>query len=153
PAAFAGNARLPRSLAARCIPIVLRRKKPSDIVARFDPAVAENQVDEIRNWLWVTGICAPWHDAAIGKGPPALPPGWVLTAHQEDCAEPLLQIADHIGGPWPERARAAIVACFKLAEYSSPIQVLADIRAWFRIKDDPEFILSRDLLPLLGAME
>jgi len=153
PMAFAGNARLPRSLAARCIPMVLRRKKPSDIVARFDPDVAEDEASEIQFWLEVIGMMASWHKELMSKGPPALPSDWVLTAHQEDCAEPLLQIADHIGGPWPERARAAIVACFSLAEYSPPIQVLADIRAWFRLKDDPEFILSRDLLPLLGAME
>ena len=37
PKAFAGNAPLPRSLASRCIPIVLRRKKPSEVVARFRP--------------------------------------------------------------------------------------------------------------------
>src|SRR5262249_20666921 len=36
PKAFAGNARLPGSLAARCIPILLWRKKPSDKISRFN---------------------------------------------------------------------------------------------------------------------
>src|SRR5258708_34540893 len=35
PKAFAGNAPLPRSLASRCLPIVLHRRKPTDAISRL----------------------------------------------------------------------------------------------------------------------
>src|SRR5262249_603870 len=38
---------LPRSLAARCIPILLRRKKPSDVVTRFEYRVASEEAGKI----------------------------------------------------------------------------------------------------------
>src|SRR5262249_6547863 len=128
PMAFAGDAFLPRSLAARCIPIVLRRKKPADVVEPFDPDIAGFEADEILRWLDVIGMWATWLDNLIDRDPPSLPQNWVLTAHQEECAEPLLRIAETIGGPWPERARNAIIACFSLADCSHCLQVLADIR-------------------------
>ena len=153
PMAFAGNAQLPRSLAARCIPIVLRRKKPTDIVARFHPDAPEREADDILHWLDIIGMWATWHNKMIHAAPPTLPEGWTLTAHEQDCAEPLLLIADAIGGPWPERARNAIITCSRFAECSPGIQVLADIRNSFLMNNNPEHLLTRDLLPNLRAME
>src|SRR5215471_6308310 len=40
PKALAGNSPLPRSLASRCIPILLHRKKPGDVVIPFPPGDA-----------------------------------------------------------------------------------------------------------------
>src|SRR5205809_4607161 len=56
---------------------------------------------------------------------------------QRDCAEPLLQIADFIGGQRPQRARQAGVRTFALAAFedwdSSP-QILSDLRDAFAEK-------------------
>ena len=86
------------------------------------------------------------------QGPPALP-ARTLTARELDCVEPLLQIAEAVGGSWPQKVAKAIVVCSKRVHRSPSIQVLADVRLWFFLKKDPDYLLSRDLLPLLGTME
>lgn len=150
PKAFAGNGRLPRSLAECCIPIVLRRKKPSETVARFNrdldrlPANVHDWLEKVAKHPYLTS------EKSLQE-PPALPSS--LTARQQDCAEPLLHVAHVIGGRWPEKARAAISAIFKLTDWSDSVQVLSDVRAWFHMKNNPEYMLTRDLLPLLLNME
>lgn len=150
PKAFAGNVRLPRSLASRCIPIIFRRKKPSEVVARFDPgAPLPPEIAAVRNSL--NGIVPDWIAEFANETPHNLPPN--LTAHQQDCAEPLLHIANAIGGPWPERARAAIVAVLALCESSCSLQMLEDVRECFQLKQNPEYLVTRDLLALLSDYE
>ena len=153
PMAFAANSRLPRSLASRCIPILLRRKKASETVAQFDPETARTEAAEILEWLTVIADDPRWLLSVIEEGPPQLPAGWTLTAHEQDCAEPLLHIADAIGESWPERARNAIIACSQLADCSPSVQMLADIRASFLMNNNPEHLLTRDLLPMLRSMD
>lgn len=150
PKAFAGNGRLPRSLAELCIPIVLRRKKPSEKIPRFDHDT-DRLPDKVLNWLCNLMLNSYLASEDTLQAPPNLPPD--LTPRQQDCAEPLLHLADSVAGPWPAKARAAIAAAFKLSEWTDSIQVLWDIRAWFHVKDNPEHLLSRDLLALLTAME
>lgn len=146
PKAFAGNARLVRSLASRCIPIIFRRKKPSEMVARFDPgAPLPPEIAAARNSL--NSIVPDWIAEFADETPHNLPPG--LTAHQQDCAEPLLHVANAIGGHWPDRARAAIVAAFELVEDSEPVQLLADIRASFLLHGNPVHLTTADLLASL----
>lgn len=150
PKAFAGNARLPRSLASRCIPIIFRRKKPSEAVARFDPdAPLPPEIAAARNSL--NSIVPDWIAEFANETPHNLPPN--LTAHQQDCAEPLLHVANAIGGHWPDRARAAIVAAFELCEYSYSLQMLEDVRDCFQLKQNPEYLVTRDLLTLLSDYE
>ena len=151
PKAFAGNAALPRSLSSRCIPIMLRRKKPNDPLARFNPDVVNSAASLARSLeSWAMA-----NSAALSKvgnqAPPRLPQG--LNARQQDSAEPLLHIADRIGSTWPDRARGAIVAAFKLADDSLSIELLADIRAIFFIKEDPAYISTSDLLEGLTGIE
>jgi hypothetical protein len=150
PKAFASNAPLPRSLASRCIPIVLRRKKPSEVAARFHPqAPLSPEVEELVHTL--DSLNAAWLAESAAETPDDLPAN--LTARQQDCAEPLLHIADAIGGPWPARARAAIVAAFQLVEDSESIQLLADIRNSFLLHSDPEHLTTADLLASLVTCE
>lgn len=148
PKVFAGNAPLPRSLASRCIPIVLRRKKPSEAVVRFDPLTQAGTIQDLRNFM--KAFC----DASVetpksAAGEPATNMPTALTAHQQDCAEPLLHVANAIGGHWPDRARAAIVAAFELVEDSEPVQLLADIRASFLLHGNPVHLTTADLLASL----
>ncbi|HEY6351137.1 MAG TPA: DUF3631 domain-containing protein [Candidatus Angelobacter sp.] len=151
PKAFAGNRALPRSLAARCIPILFRRKKPSDLVARFNPHAASSAAHlahELASWAAANSAVF----AKIAFQPPSrVPPGF--SARELDCAEPLLHIADHVGGPWPERARVALAAAFKLADDSLALELLSDIRALFFLKEDPACLATRDLLTMLIGVE
>jgi hypothetical protein len=64
-----------------------------------------------------------------------------------------VHIADVAGGPWPEKARAAAAAIFKIAETSPQVKMLADVRAIFRLKGDPEYIATADLLAELRKMD
>jgi hypothetical protein len=79
-----------------------------------------------------------------------------LSWRHRDCAEPLLQIADFIGGDWPQRARQALVTAFALAafeDFYSSRQILSDIRDLFAAKDNPEWISTTDLLEFLHTLD
>ena len=152
PKAFAGNCSLPRSLAARCIPILLPRKKPSAPVSRFHPIKAAASAAPLAQSLesWAAANATTFANIAY-QAPSRIPPG--LRARELDCAEPLLHIADCLGGPWPERARLALAAAFKLAEDSLSLELLADIRAIFFLREDPSYLATRDLLTFLTGRE
>ena len=134
PKAFAGNGRLPCSLAACCIPIVLRRNRSSEIVARFIRD-SDSVPARVREWLENVEQHPSLLSEKALQAPPGLPPD--LTPRQQDCAEPLVHVADIVGGPWPQKARAAISAIFDASEYSDSLQVLSDVRAWFYMNKDP----------------
>ena len=149
PKAFASSAALPSSLAGRCIPITLRRKKPSDVIVRFTDAAtasAVNLASSLQSWVSANSAAV-----ARQQAPARLPAG--LNARQQDCAEPLLHIADRVGGTWPEKARAALNAAFKTADDSSALELLADIRAIFFLKEDPSYLPTHDLLTGLIHIE
>ncbi|HEY6971826.1 MAG TPA: DUF3631 domain-containing protein [Candidatus Angelobacter sp.] len=152
PRAFAGSAPLPRSLASRCIPILLRRKRLSDLVSRLtlrdEPPVAADLTSQLRQWA---ESLSDAQLAAAEETPPDLP--LHLTPHEQANAEPLIHVADWFGGVWPEKARAAIAFVFDAAEPTSAVQVLRDIRQLFREKNDPPYLLSRDLLAGLRELE
>lgn len=152
PKAFAGNAPPPRSLAARCIPINLRRRKRTDVTVRFNPIAARERSLKLVEQL------APWidnHRAEIAQVattiPPRIPPG--LTPREQACAEPLIHLADLIGGPWPEKARDALSTIFRLAEDTQTVELLCDIRSLFQSKGDPETIATKDMLAALATLD
>ncbi|HEY6967757.1 MAG TPA: DUF3631 domain-containing protein [Candidatus Angelobacter sp.] len=152
PKAFATSARLPRSLAARCIPILLRRKKTSEVVTRFHGEEAETEANvNLKKSLesWVNANEDLFEDARNNL--PTLPPAF--TARQQECAEPLVYIADIAGGPWPQRARTALVALFEVADCSEGLQMLSDIRSIFHLRNNPEELLTRDILAELITHE
>src|SRR5262249_27063458 len=73
PKAFASNEPLLRSLAPRCIPINLRRRKPSDSVRRFDRKTAESQAAKLLAWLNIIGSNLGWLARKANETPPGLP--------------------------------------------------------------------------------
>src|SRR5579864_7420816 len=152
PKAFASTASLPRSLAARCIPIRLYRRKPSDPLVRFSQDTAREPalklVIELVSWVSRSRQAL---DHLRENAPPLIHPG--LTPREQSCAEPLLHLADLIGGPWPDRTRLALGAIFKLAESSMGVELLRDIRALFNDKGDPEYISTKDMLAGLVTWE
>src|SRR5262249_26640519 len=152
PKAFAGSLPLPRSLAARCIPILLQRKKPSDLVTRFEYRVASEEAGKITRQIkpWVEDNLK-FFETAGQNAPDKLPP--YLTAREQDSAEPLLHIANRIGGSWPEKARSAILALLKLSDSSTAIELLADIRLVFVFKENPEYLTTADLSSVLTNLD
>jgi hypothetical protein len=152
PRAFAGSAPLPRSLATRCIPIVLRRRRPADAIKRFDPDEARASVVDLLKRLagWIDKNSAKIADAAR-SAPRQLPSNF--TFRRQACAEPLLHIAEIVGGPWPQRACLALTAIFNLSESGFSVQLLHDIRAAFASKNNPEYLTTSDLLALLATLD
>ncbi|HEY6351612.1 MAG TPA: DUF3631 domain-containing protein [Candidatus Angelobacter sp.] len=151
PKAFASNAPLLPSLASRCIPIPLRRKKPSDSVRRFDRRIAAGQAAKLLDWLNAISARPGWIAKKANEAPPGLPKR--LTPREQDCAEPLIHIADAIGGTWPETARNSVDMIFKLSPGTVAAELLHDLRVIFMFKKDPEYLASRDILELLASLE
>ena len=152
PKVFAGNAHLPRSLAVRCIPILLRRKRPADAVARFDFRTACDETIKLRPQIeqWAKDNTQALENAARNT-PDKLP--LCLSAREQDCAEPLLHIANRIGGPWPEKTRAAILALLQLSSASTAVELLSDIRLVFAFKENPEHLTTADLESILARLD
>jgi hypothetical protein len=151
PKAFAGNLPLPESLASRCIPIILRRNKFSEPVRRFFPEDLMPLISTLAKWLeqwsaWVRPRLAENHNKPI-----QLP--LALTPRQQQCAEPLLRVANLVGGPWPAMARDALSAAFSSADYNNSIQLLRDIRSHFLQSNQPDQLPTRELLSYLRGLE
>jgi len=164
PKAFAAGAPLPRSLAARCIPIMLRRKKASDKVNFFGVGRHEagvNDPDDTINPSQLKSSLERWaldkdnrdaiawaFDAPITD---VLPNG--LSPAQQNCAEPLLRLAHCIGGDWPQKARAAVAVLFDVPQFDPGLQILYDIRLCFFFKEDPPYLSTRDILAWFARLE
>jgi hypothetical protein len=150
--AFAGNAPLPRSLVSRCIPVVLRRPRPTEKVTRFNhsPAIDAGQAlaKSLKQWL---ELDFPRLSEAADEEPPDMPV--TLSPGQRQCAEPLVHIADLAGGAWPAKIRAALTAVFDPADGSPQLQLLWDVRSIFRDKNNPEHFATSDLLSELRKMD
>jgi len=152
PKAFAGNAHLPRSLAARCIPILLRRKRPADSVARFDLRSACDETIKLRRQIeqWAKDNMQALENVAHNT-PDKLPA--YLSAREQDSAEPLLHIANRIGGAWPEKTRNAILALLRFSSASTAVELLSDIRLVFAFKENPEYLTTADLSSILCSLD
>lgn len=148
--AIAGIGRLPDTVADRSIPIQLKRAKQGEVVARFRRRDAEQEVTPIREQI------EAWAETALNaltSARPTLPDS--LTDRQQDAVEPLLAIADLVGGEWPARARHAILEIFsdgQAADDSIGVQLLTDIHAIFG-ENTSERIPSAELVEALARIE
>ncbi len=126
PKALAGIGTLPETVADRSFIVEMKRKRRSDSAERFRLRDVEKDARELRARI------EAWSTANVGKlktARPSLP--HELGDRAADGAEPLLAIADLAGGPWPERARRAIVALAgerTEEDESDGVQLLGDIR-------------------------
>jgi Protein of unknown function (DUF3631)/Toprim-like len=128
PKAIAGIGKLPDTVADRSIPIRLKRARPGE-VQRFRRRDAEPEAGEIKSRLvaWCGASLETLRDAR-----PEMPTS--LSDRQADCCEPLLAIADLVGGDWSVKARRALVElCTKAQadDQSTGVCLLADIRDIF----------------------
>jgi hypothetical protein len=146
---IAGIGRLPDTVADRSIPIRLKRKSAAEPVCRFRRRKVEPEAAALRDRL------ASWsasHLDELRDAEPKLPEE--ISDRAQDCTEPMLAIADLVGGDWPERARAAVIELCtgELAkDQTTRIELLRDIRLVFEEKA-VDRISSEDMLAGLNAM-
>lgn len=103
PKVVAAIGSLPDTVADRSIPIRMRRRAPHEHVTRFRVRDAKAEAERIREALaaWATPSTVELLRAARPEIPPA------LNDRAQDGWEPLLAIADLIGGKWSPTARTA----------------------------------------------
>ncbi|MGO2133100.1 MAG: DUF3631 domain-containing protein [Halomonas sp.] len=146
--ALCGIGSIASTLESRSIRFELRRKLPHESVSniRFMDAGLEARLKR--------QLCRLHDDIArqVANTRPEPVPG--LSNRAQDNWEPLLQIADTIGGEWPERARTIAITITRMddAEQAPDIgtELLKDIKAVF---DEKRFerIFSADLVEALWA--
>jgi hypothetical protein len=125
--ALAGLGWLPDTILSRSIIIRMRRRHAGEQVEPFRRRLHEPVGWRLRERIeaWTLGIEADikW---------PELPPS--ITDRDADVWEPLLAVADMVGGDWPRRSRdaaVALVAAGKDAEPSLGVRLLSDLRVVF----------------------
>ena len=93
----------------------------------YFPCARSRQVDSDALAAWAAGVVSE-----LAKVYPAMPKG--VEDRDADVWEPLLAVADSIGGAWPKRAREAAVSLVSAAREAEPslgIRLLADLQAVF----------------------
>jgi hypothetical protein len=151
PKVIAGIGKLPDTVADRSIPIELRRRRPSEKVERFRLRKVGPEAlpifHDVRAW-------AQAHLDSLSGAEPDLPDE--LDDRAQDIMEPLLAIADEVGGEWPERSRRAAVGLLTGEERedaeSLGVRLLRDVQGVFDDKSSDRLPTGK-LLEALHAME
>jgi hypothetical protein len=152
PKMIAGIGKLPDTVASRSIPIRLKRKAGDERVERFrqrDPkrkAEAEELQRHIREWTEL-------NLEKLRGAYPGIPEE--LSDRQQDCAEPLLAIADAAGGEWPQVARRSLIELCARAQAeddSVGVRLLSDIKQIFQARG-VDRIPSSELAGALAEIE
>jgi len=89
----------------------------------------------------------------LADSEPECPPQF--SDRQEDIGEPLLAIADSLGGSWPARSREALITLFAspaAEDASHRVRLLADIKEIYEISEADRFS-SEDLVQKLAEIE
>jgi hypothetical protein len=129
-AGAAVNQCLPSSVADRSIPIELKRQSKEKKAQKMRNREAVVSVVSLRDELAVLAADEELIQT-LNKARPAIPDE--LHDRQQDITEPLLAIAEHIGGEWPEKTRKALIKLCtgETAEEDIRIRLLADIKQVF----------------------
>lgn len=134
---------LPSPIESRSIPIRLERKLKGETRRKFRERQAEVESQWLRDGL---------NELDVKELPfPDVPEQ--LSSRQSDIWEPLLAIADWLGGEWPHKARTAAVWLHSQEEDEDPTAaLLRHIREVFD-SSEREGMYSADLVALLTANE
>lgn len=133
PAALAGLGAMPRTITTRGIPIHMRKRAPGETVAAYRERDAIDEAQPIIAEL-TTWAEAKMTDLEIAR--PDMPAG--VVDRPAEVWEPLLSVAESIGGKWPALARAACkhyVLSPSDEANSLGVRLLADIRGLFHPLD------------------
>jgi hypothetical protein len=147
-AALAGIGAMPDTIEDRAVVIRMRRKAPGETAApyrhRRDRPGLQTIAERLAAWLRPDLT-------RLERAEPAMP----VEDRAADTWEPLVIVADHAGGNWPDRARVAVLTMTAEAadhgQFSTRVRLLADCRTVFgtdtavstavlldRLKADPE---------------
>jgi hypothetical protein len=147
-AALAGIGGMPDTIEDRAVVIRMRRRAPGETVApyrhRRDAPALRDIARQLTGWLRAD-------PATLEAAAPAMP----VEDRAADTWEPLIVVADHARGDWPERARRACVSLTAdrdaISDVPLRIRLLIDCRTAFagepalatadllaRLKADPE---------------
>jgi uncharacterized protein DUF3631 len=127
PVAIAAIGRLPRSIADRAIHVRMRKAMRGEIKREFRPDKAMKAFEPLRRRAMRFAVD---NMERLAEHEPEMPAG--AFNRFADNWRPLATIADVAGGPWPERARAAIVADLGKAEDDElGLMLLEDLRLIF----------------------
>ncbi len=125
--AVAGLGSLPDTILSRSVVIRMRRRARNEKVEPFRARVHEAEGNALRERL------AAWAEQARGDvmgAWPEMPDG--VTDRPADVWEPLLAVADAVGGHWPDRARQACVTLVKASKANDKgslgVRLLTDLR-------------------------
>lgn len=151
PKAFAGIGGLPRTIADRSVPIVMRKRTAFTPIARLVRRTVRQEVQVPRMLLVRFGA---QNVNKLGFARPEIPTE--LDDRAADVWEPLLAIADLVGGTWPIRAReAAVVLCSHRKEADTDgiqFRLLSDVRQVFD-RIDADRLKTETLLETLHGLE
>jgi hypothetical protein len=148
--ALAGIGTLPDTVADRSVPIRLARKTKKEVVERFRIREAEPAGHALRDQLeaW-----AEEHEEQLADARPEMPDQ--LSDRMQDACEPLLAIAELVGGPWLLLAREALVELCtgeRLDDTESlRVRLLEDIKSIF-LRTNRRSVTTKNLLRELHAL-
>lgn len=143
--ALAGLGWLPDTLLSRSIVVRMRRRHGGEHVEPYRPRIHEAEGWRLRDMVGTWAV-----NVKPQVGWPQLP--IQITDRDADVWEPLVAIADAIGGPWPVRAREAgvtLVTEAKEVEPSLGIKLLVDAKQIF-VADE---MSSKSILEALHGLE
>ena len=145
---LAGIGNLPETIMDRAVVLRLRRKKPDEKMERIRKT-PDALFDELCR---KQARFSADHSKTIADANPTIPEN--LNDREQDNWEPLLAIADAVGGHWPETAGHAAVALSQNGDEqsSNAIKLLSDIRQIFS-KIENERISTVELIEALCSDE
>ncbi|TSE00670.1 DUF3631 domain-containing protein [Skermania sp. ID1734] len=129
-AALAGIGRMPDTIEDRAVVIVMRRRKPSEVVQPYRTRRDRPVLEELNNRL------TDWAETILDQLTGYEPQNLGVEDRAADVWEPLIAVADQAGGEWPALARAAAAAMVAEADEdedasSTNIKLLTDIKHVF----------------------
>jgi putative DNA primase/helicase len=151
PVALAGIGKLPDTLEDRSVPIVLQRKAAAEVVVKLRAQGARQALHGLARRL------ARWSTDRRGRlsHDPAVPEA--MGDREGDISIPMLSIADDAGGPWPSRARRALLDVFghrsaNEGNAEDGALLLKDLKMMFAELSALR-LTSADMVARLGKME
>jgi Protein of unknown function (DUF3631) len=137
---------LPDTILSRSIIVRMRRRRADEQIQPFRRRMAAAQGGAIRRLIEVWARTVP---AEIDW--PGMPPE--IQDRDADVWEPLIAVADLVGGDWPSRVREAAKALIQVAKEAEPglgILLLTDLRTAF---GDADKLATETLLQRLTEIE
>jgi len=147
PIALAGLGWLPDTIRTRAVIVQMKRRAAGEVVEPYRRRIHDPETDRI------LGLIQTWAAGAFAAGVtwPTLPSG--IADRDADIWEPLIAIADEIGGDWPAVARDAAVTFVTAGRDIEPslgIRLLADLQKVFDGRDQMQ---TADILASLIGIE